>query len=167
MHEHVHEHMCRSAYIGDEHICMLYATSHVQGPFADSAATPCDQYDNLILVVTGSAITSALSTIARWSATRSIFVIWSTRSSAHLNFFLPCLVDARGVLIYYTGEEAVVLEDRKPANCIIKVLAAHISTRCTQSLSPLHILALFPHASLVATHASPLVLLWWCRAFHM
>ncbi|KAL7532054.1 hypothetical protein ACHAWF_003998 [Thalassiosira exigua] len=79
----------------------------IQGPFV-SPYTIARNFDNLILTSTGIGITPALSVIEAHKKSRTIFVIWATRDSSLIEFFLEnyhYLDHENGfVFIHYTGD---------------------------------------------------------------
>jgi len=92
----------------------------IQGPFA-SSLVGVHEYDNLLLFTTGSAISTALTTILQWADSRNIYLVWSTRSISQIRFFMKLIRRARGVFIYYTGKDSSSqLPPRMlPNNCVL------------------------------------------------
>eukprot|EP00980_Cylindrotheca_fusiformis_P023059 scaffold10086_cov72-Cylindrotheca_fusiformis.AAC.1 len=85
----------------------------IQGPFASPYGN-ADNYDNQILVAGGIGITPALSVIRQLKDTRRCNLIWATRDSHMLEFFIKHAdLSHRGWnLVFYTGKEQLLgIED--------------------------------------------------------
>jgi len=76
----------------------------VRGPFISPYAIAAE-FSHLILIASGIGITPALGVIGQYRGnSRTKILIWSTRCSMMLKFFIPIIQEAHICVIYYTGK---------------------------------------------------------------
>ena len=79
----------------------------VQGPFALPVSPAPLSFDNILIFASGSNISTALGTVSTWAATRSIYLVWVTRSLPQIEVFLQLMAQARAVFVFHTGPSDV------------------------------------------------------------
>jgi len=76
----------------------------VRGPYI-SPYSIAAEFSHLILIASGIGITPALGVIGQYKGnSRTKVLVWSTRCSNMLKFFIPIIEDAHICVIYYTGK---------------------------------------------------------------
>lgn len=84
----------------------------VRGPYVSPYSIASD-FSRLVLVATGIGITPALGVMGQYKGfSRFKVLVWSTRCSKMLKFFLPLLKDVHLAVIYYTGPADESLQNR-------------------------------------------------------
>lgn len=127
----------------------------VRGPYT-SPYSIASSFNHVVLVASGIGITPALGVMGQYSgASRSKFLVWTTRCPNMLKFFAPLLKDANIAAVFYTGKEYVFtekeltalrsfgniyIEQKRPRN-LTRVIESLIETyerqshRCVQEMS--------------------------------